>query len=334
MASSIRCCDSGQVELPGGQLAVVGQALHLRGELAAFFDPLMDLFLDPGQPGPQIVAAGVEMRGGRTFKMLPQVGLRGPRADGCGQIALDVLVFVAQVLDPGGLGRQAVQMLFAFGPALPQQLLAALLQPGDGLLALGPRAAELAQTAADHVAAGDAGLLPREHLGKLQDLLHGMLRLDLDAAIGHQLGHAAVEHVALAAALAKFFVQKRKAGLHVADVAGQARHLADIARARNSAASRPFPGPRARPAGRCEGPLRPGPRGGPSRPRLAGPPRAGNPAGPGLPRPPIPARPRPGGWPSARRRWGSWSSSTARSSLVCLICICSSRNWFWPSSSC
>ena len=139
-------------------------------------------------------------------------------------------MFVTQVFDPRGFGRQPVQMLFAFGPELPQQLLAALLHPGNGLLALGPRAAELAQAAADHVAAGDAGLLPREHLGKLQDLFHGMLRLDLDAAIGDQLGHAAMEHVALAAALAEFFVQERKAGLHVADAAGQARHLADIAR--------------------------------------------------------------------------------------------------------
>ena len=85
------------------------------------------------------------------------------------------------------------------------------------------------RAAADYIAAGDAGLLPRERLGKLQDLFHGMLRLDLNAAIGHQLGHAAVEHVALAAALAEFFVQERKAGLHVADVAGQPRHQADIA---------------------------------------------------------------------------------------------------------
>ena len=51
-----------------------------------------------------------------------------------------------------------------------------------------------------------------------------------DAAIGHQLGHAAVEHVALAAALAELLVQQREAGLHVADAAGQAGHQADISR--------------------------------------------------------------------------------------------------------
>ena len=161
--------------------------------------------------------------------MLPQVVLRSPLTDGSGQIVLDLLVFAAHVLDAGRLGSQPLKLLFALGPALPQQLLAALLQPGDGLLALGPRAAELAQTAANGLAAGDAGLLPCEHLGEFQDLLHRMLRLDLHAAIGHELGHAAVKHVAFAAALAEFLVQQREAGLHVADAGGKARHLADVA---------------------------------------------------------------------------------------------------------
>ena len=56
----------------------------------------MDLLLLPGQPGPQVVAVGVEMRGGRAFQVFLQDRLRRPRADGCGQIVLQVFVFAAR----------------------------------------------------------------------------------------------------------------------------------------------------------------------------------------------------------------------------------------------
>ena len=197
----------GQFKLPGGQLSIARHALHLLGNLAAALDAMMDLFLNAGQPCPKLVAAGVEMDGRGAFQMLSQVGLRGPRADRVGQIMLEQLVFVMQAGDPSGLSHKPMQMLFAIGPVLPQHLLAGA--DGVGRSRLVPFCLEMAELA--FVAGGgspsrDASLLSREHFGKLQDLLHRIFRLDLLAAVGNELSHAAVEHVAFAAALIKLVV--------------------------------------------------------------------------------------------------------------------------------
>ena len=121
---------------------------------------------------------------------------------------LKLPVLAPQVLQADGIANEFLQVFLALRGVLPQQLAAALGDLGGGVLAARPQAAQLPQAATKARPPGDAGLLPREHLGKLPHLVQGVLRFHVRAGIRHELGHAAQKHLPLAAALRQLVVQQ------------------------------------------------------------------------------------------------------------------------------
>jgi hypothetical protein len=175
----------------------------------------VNVFLHCGEPAAKIVANGRQSCRAGTFEVFLDNIMRRPSSY-CGvQVMLKLPVLAAEVLDAHGFAHELLQMFFALGSMLPQQTAAALGHRGHRRLTLVPQTPQLPQAAANNVPPRYAGFLPREPFGKFPHLVQRMPGLNIHTAIGHELGHAAVEHVALAAALGQFVVQQSHPRLHV-----------------------------------------------------------------------------------------------------------------------